>query len=165
VEIGRYERPPEGLSVIVGNDAASGHVIADAVRFANASATTNDYDGDGLSDAWERYYFLSETGAAAEADDDGDGRSNRIEFMTGTDPRDPHSRFEMRRALEAAPGTFTMNWASVASRTYRIEMSGNLVDFTPLETGIPATPPANAHPVPRAPTNVYYRVVLEPFGP
>ncbi len=162
VGIGSHTVPPEGLTVIVGNDAASGYVVADAVRFANASATTNDYDGDGMADTWERYYFLSETGATAEDDDDGDGRSNRIEFMTGTDPHDAHSRFEMRRALEEAPGTFTMNWASAAGRTYRIEMSGNLVDFEPFVTGIPATPPANAHPVPRAPTNVYYRVVLEP---
>jgi len=165
VAIGSRELTADGLTVIVGNDDASGYVVADAVQFSNAAAGTNDCDGDGLADAWERYYFLSETRAVAGNDDDGDGRSNRIEFMTGTDPRDPQSRFEMRRALEQPPGTFTLTWASVAGRTYCIEVSGNLVDFDPFETGIPATPPENVRVLPSSSSNVYYRVLLEPAGP
>jgi hypothetical protein len=161
VTLGSHELPPGGLTVIVGNDGASGFVIADAVQFSSASST-NDYDGDGLVDAWERYYFLSETGATPDADADDDGRSNHAEFMTGTDPTDPHSRFDMRMKLETAPGDFLINWSSVAGRTYAIETSDDLASFTPLVQGIRATPPQNSYVVPASAARRYYRVLLEP---
>lgn len=49
-----------------------------------------DLDGDGLADWWEYYYFGS-TNAAVDADDDGDGYTNALEFADETDPRNPAS--------------------------------------------------------------------------
>jgi hypothetical protein len=51
-----------------------------------------DNDGDGLPDAWETTYSLSEP----EADDDGDGFTNYQEFLAGTHPRDEDDRLRLR---------------------------------------------------------------------
>jgi hypothetical protein len=163
--LGRHHVGPDGVTVVIGNDGASGYVIADAVQFYQAGANTNDLDGDGLSDLWERYYYLSETAGSATADPDGDGQDNFIESMTGTDPFDAVSRFDMRAQLDASPGAFVVQWPSTTGRTYRIERSFDLSTFAPFETGIAATPPLNTRGVPRGESNVYYRVILEPVAP
>ena len=144
---------------------SKGDVVADAVSFQNPGVTTNDFDGDGLSDAWERYYFLSLTAAQPGEDMDGDERSNFTEFMTGTDPTDAGSRFDMRSALRTTPGQIALNWASVAGRTYAVEVSEDLVNFTPVATGLAATPPQNTHEVPAPHGRLFYRVTLEPVAP
>lgn len=163
--LGTHAVAADGLTVVIGNDAATGYVVADAFQFTQAGASTNDLDGDGLSDLWERYYYLSETAGEAAADPDGDGQNNYVESMTGTDPFDAVSRFDMRAQLDAAPGSFVVQWPSTTGRTYRIERSFDLSTFAPYETGIAATPPLNTRGVPRGESNVYYRVILEPAAP
>jgi hypothetical protein len=161
IPLGAHTLPPGGFTVVVGNDGTSGYVVGDAVQFYNAAAGTNDYDGDGLSDAWERYYFLSLTAAQPGADADEDGRSNFIEAMTGTDPTDAASRFDMRSQLEAPTGHLLLQWPSATGRTYRIEASSDLRTFVPVQTGVAATPPTNQLSVVRDATNAFYRVLLE----
>lgn len=163
--LGRHQVGSDGLTVVIGNDGASGYVVADAVQFYQAGASTNDLDGDGLSDLWERYYYVSETAGQPLDDPDGDGQNNFVESMTGTDPFDAKSRFDMRAQLDAAPGQFVMQWPSSTGSTYRIERSFDLSTFSPFETGIAATPPLNTRGVPRGESNVYYRVILESTAP
>jgi Bacterial TSP3 repeat len=50
-----------------------------------------DVDNDGMSDVWEQQYGFSSTGnananQASTADPDGDGFSNQLESIAGTDP-------------------------------------------------------------------------------
>ena len=160
--LGSYECPPEGLCVIMGNDGTSAHAVVDAVKFADqAVVTVGDYDSDGLPDLWERYFFLTETGASPMEDSDSDGRSNFIECMTGTDPTDPASRYEMSLALARQPDVMLVRWSSFSNLIYRIEASPDLKSFTTIADNIPATPPENSYPVTRNRPREFYRVVLE----
>lgn len=47
---------------------------------------TEDLDGDGLPDAWEREHFNSTTAQDGDGDPDSDGLSNEEEYDLGTDP-------------------------------------------------------------------------------
>lgn len=159
--LGSHDFAGGEVSVVIANDGANGYVIADAIEIVNTNAVLNDYDGDGLPDWWERYHFLSETGANPADDPDGDGRNNLIECRTGTNPHDAASRFDMRNLLSRDPGEFTLSWPSASNRLYTIEMAEVLPYFMPLIEHIPATPPENEHIVPAGEDRRYYRIVLE----
>lgn len=60
-----------------------------------------DLDGDGLADAWEALFQVSE----ANGDEDGDGANNLSEFMAGTDPRDLVSHPPIAPAAALPPPT------------------------------------------------------------
>jgi hypothetical protein len=51
----------------------------------DANGLPYDSDGDGLPDAWERYWF-GDLAQSAGDDPDGDGLSNRVEWLAGTNP-------------------------------------------------------------------------------
>lgn len=56
-------------------------------RFATATVTrTVDENGNGIPDEWETAYGLAGADTAADADPDGDGRTNLEEYNAGTDP-------------------------------------------------------------------------------
>jgi len=78
------EEGPFSNEVVWTSPESSGNVSALAAL---------DFDGDGLSDAWEILHFGT-TGAqhgGPDVDVDGDGRTNMEEFIAGTDPRDAQS--------------------------------------------------------------------------
>jgi hypothetical protein len=58
------------------------------------SSATDDTDGDGLPDAWERLYFQS-TARDGMVDYDGDGMPDSAEFAAGTDPTNAASCFRL----------------------------------------------------------------------
>jgi hypothetical protein len=43
-----------------------------------------DADGDGIPDWWEQQYFGSMTNCAPDADPDGDGMPNLLEYLAAT---------------------------------------------------------------------------------
>jgi hypothetical protein len=74
-----------------------------------------------MPDAWETAYGLNPFDPAdALLDADGDGMSNRDEYLAGTDPRDAAS---VLRILAVTPGagTLTFTVQAVAGRSYVIE--------------------------------------------
>jgi hypothetical protein len=144
-----------------------------------------DGDGDTMPDAWEWVWLDSLTNSAA-GDFNQDGISNLQHFQTSTDPTDPDTdRDGISNVHERRAGTDPTNaasflgvrqvfrsgsnvvvqWSSVASKSYRLERSTNLLaGFTVnVGTNLPAVPPVNSaidtNVAGRAP--LFYRIRLE----
>lgn len=103
------------------------------------------YAGDGLDDAWQVQYFgVNNPLALAGQDPDGDGQTNRYEYIVGTIPTDPNSLFRLR--IETVPGQPTRKNLIFSprfpSRTYTPEFRLN-VEAGPFAL-IPMTSTADA---------------------
>lgn len=95
------------------------------------------YAGDGVPDAWQVQYFgLNNTNALRTADPDADGQDNFAEYLCGTAPLDPNSRFRLGIAVAAGYATLKQitftPW--LTNRVYHLEYSTNLATglFTPI---------------------------------
>ena len=119
---------------------------------------------DGLDDDWELAYFntLSRDGSG---DFDGDGQTDRQEFLAGTDPTNSGA---VLRALTVTPlngGNVTILWSSVAGRNYSVQFKNNVEDsaWTTLVQNIRATGSTTSavDNSASAATRRFYRVVLQ----
>ena len=79
-----------------------------------------DLDSNGWSDLWEAKYG---SGYSPDADDDGDGRTNRQEHDEGTDPLDNLSKKPEPVAEAIGTTQFRFAWPTVIGKTYQIEVS------------------------------------------
>ena len=107
--------------------------------------------------------WLAQHGLTVEGDNsdtDGDGMKARDEYVAGTSPTNPGSVLKVTEAgLDGATGWGTLQWPSVAGRTYDVEHGTNLSDavpFQPLLTDIPATPSTNSCSVPALPGGQHF---------
>lgn len=97
-----------------------------------------DSDADGLDDDWEILYFGNATNATETADSDGDGQSNRDEYIAGFDPTNRTSRFEV--SGNAFGRDQIIGWNAVSGRVYSVYWTTNLLSgFQCLESNIPWT--------------------------
>jgi len=76
----------------------------------------------------------------------GKGMTLREDFIAGTDPNDPRSRFAAEASVMEPGGAVTLRWSSVPGRSYGIEWSHNLATWHELESapGVPLRVPAAA---------------------
>lgn len=119
-----------------------------------------DNNGDGLPDDWQNMYF-GKTAAfwpVPNADSDGDGASDRAEFLAGTNPRDPNS--VLRSELTAASGQLRFHWSTQPGNVYQVQVSTNLVDW--VNVGAPrfAAGGADSVPIEQGGGMAVYRVIL-----
>ena len=128
--------------------------------------TGADTDQDGLPDDWERFWF-GDLSATAEGDPDGDGQSNRAEFLAGTDPTNAASALRVLSSRFDADGNAVLRFPIAPSRTYRIETSADLKSWTPAAgqlaypgKGIAEWTGLNPFAGPVRPATGFYRVVV-----
>jgi hypothetical protein len=70
-------------------------------------------------------------GANTNADSDGDGMTNRQEFLAGTNPNDRGSRLKLDGFLhDPAKGEQTLTWRAKRGVRYRVQSSENLSSWT-----------------------------------
>ena len=82
---------------IKGYDSKGTQVVNSEWTLTSTAADGGvDADRDGLPDAWELRYALNPGLDDRLLDADGDGQSNRDEFLAGTDPRDRQNLLRLR---------------------------------------------------------------------
>jgi hypothetical protein len=94
-----------------------------------------DSDGDGLPDAWEQaliaIYGGNLAGINPNGDTDGDGISNLNEYLAGTYAFDPSDGFRLAWVSQGTSAA-QMEFLAVRGRSYSIEASSNLQQWTPV---------------------------------
>jgi hypothetical protein len=94
-------------------------------------------DGEGLSlhyldggpDQPGAWFSHTADPGAAPADADGDGQGDTDEWLAGTNPGDAGSSFQMSGVSLSPSGQFSASFPVAAGHRYRIERSGDLVEW------------------------------------
>ena len=128
-------------------------------------ASTLTDDGDELPNDWELLHFssLTTTTGSPSEDQDRDGLSDFAEYITGTNPIEPSSRF-VAQIVQNETGEFELRWDTISERIYRVWVSENLGDdWSILNQTSPITFPENSIPLDRenAP-HMFYKVEVSP---
>lgn len=113
------------------------------LEFGGESDLKRDTDGDGIPDRWE-LEELSQASALSvvtqnDSDDfDSDGRSNYIEYLTGTDPNDPSSVFVANMTRSDLDNTILIEWPTEHGFIYEVQISTDLLQWDVAVGGIRA---------------------------
>ena len=117
-----------GNSMIGSNENKSGLI---QVLFTGNIDPDLDADANGLPDTWEEQYFSAQA-VDPQADSDGDGTSNLMEYLAGTNPTDRSSKFQPTGALTGL--TYNMPIQTVQGRTYKVWVTKDLSSWTLQQT-------------------------------
>lgn len=107
-----------------------------------------DLDNDGMPNEYESLHALEPARDDGDWDADGDGRTNLEEYVSGTDPRDPLSRFACTIARDPG-GNARVTWPSATGRRYTLQGSSDLRTWIEIPgTAFPGTGETLSWPVP-----------------
>ncbi len=115
---------------------ARGYRGPDRIIFAAHDGTTNsapailnlivtaapDADGNGLPDAWEALYGITDP----DDDADGDGQSNLAEYRANTNPTNAASALRLTEVVRQLNGDVEITWSSVGGTRYRVQYTDAL---------------------------------------
>lgn len=148
-------------------DRTTDVAFVDSVQLVGVLADPDfDGDADGLPDLWEAQQFPEGLAAEPGDDSDGDGASNRDEYIAGTGPTEAGS------ILSLAPVATNMTteknlifrWPSVTGRVYSILCATNADGaYTQHVADLSATAPTNAftNPAPAAAGTYFYGIGVQ----
>jgi hypothetical protein len=120
-----------------------------------------DQDADGLPDDWEWTWFgtLARDGTG---DLDGDGFSDRQEFLAGTNPANPNPALRIL-TLDSFSGGRIILWSSVPGKTYQVQFKNDLSATNWTNLGAPFKASGSTPSVPDPAGNTvpqrFYRVM------
>ena len=121
---------------------------------------TRDDDSDDLPDEWETTHFgnLSQKGSG---DYDGDGQENHIEYLAGTDPRDPTKNFNLGQPT-FQDGQFSFTFEGLQGKIYRLESTVQPSESWHSETSTSIKEGTHQYNLPiNGSTQRLYRIVIE----
>jgi hypothetical protein len=96
------------------------------VLFSSSVSQSPDANRNGLPDTWEQLHFPGQA-VNPQADSDGDGTSNLLEYLAATDPTDPASCF---RTVGAISGTvYSLPIQTNTGRSYKVWVSKDLSNW------------------------------------
>lgn len=99
--------------------ASDGQFTSSVARLNLNVLAPPDANANGLPDAWEAMFNLTDP----DADEDGDGRTNAQEYYANTNPTNAASVLRITSATRAANGHVTLTWPSVGGTRYRVQYS------------------------------------------
>ena len=94
----------------------------------------DDSDGDGVPDDWERLYW-ADLGASSEADEDGDGVSNRDEYRTGTRPREATDSWRVTAVRNLSGAGLRLEFGHQPNKRYRVQTTSDGVNWVEVTDG------------------------------
>ena len=116
-----------------------------------------DANHNGISDAWEKYYFGSVTANRTQSTDtDGDGMTDYAEFIAGTNPTNAASKLIFLGMTAQSNKLIQLEWAAIPGRIYQIQRSTNYVAWAPVSDWVQAS----ASPMSWSTTNSNFRSCL-----
>jgi hypothetical protein len=131
--------PESGMSIVISGNTATFNIPDegpfDIHRVIDPACS--DIDADGLPDIVEIQLYGNPTNGLADANSDGDGLTNREEFIAGTSPDDENSVFAVSNA-PPSPAGHVLTWNAIPGRVYTVVWTDDLGNgFQTLEAGIP----------------------------
>ena len=119
VDTAQTAPPAKSAQLIFRVAVCSGNFICDTGGYFVSTTGSN------LPNWFVAQYAPAGTTFTAESDTDGDGLSNYAEFVLGTNPTDPTSRFTLSLTSQAPNAhstepNLTLSWNSVTGRTYTV---------------------------------------------
>lgn len=140
-----------------------GYVLPDGRKsplsaVAEGRSWGKDNNADGLPDDWQSSHFGVNAIAwpKASVDSDGDGVSDRNEFLGGTNPKDPTDNLAVQiQSTEQGP---VLSWKTKVGGIYLLQSSGDLETWNDVGGYRFATGSTDTTVTPGLPANTYFRV-------
>ena len=110
----------------------SNQLLGGLIQVLFVGTSDPDANHNGLPDDWENQYFADQATFDPLGDADGDGCSNLMEYLAGTNPRDPSSHFNPQGSLTGS--TYTLPIQTALGRSYNVFVTRDLTTWTLQQT-------------------------------